>query len=102
MSKPPISSSVCPHCGHALNARAPVHVGAGLAPEHKQVLDFIRAYVEERGYSPSYEEIAAGLNYSSKATVARRVHALVARGHITQIPGHKRSIALVSPIGGHS
>jgi repressor LexA len=35
----------------------------------KQVLDFVAHFVEDNGYSPSYEEIARGLSLASLATV---------------------------------
>ena len=36
----------------------------------KQVLDFVARFIEDNGYSPSYEEIARGLDLASLATVA--------------------------------
>ena len=38
-----------------------------------QVYDFIRKFVEERGYSPSFEEIGRGMRLSSLATVHKHV-----------------------------
>lgn len=98
MSKPPISSSVCPHCGHALNARAPVHVGAGLTEKQRAALDFISEFIAERGFSPNYNEIAAGLSLSSRSIVNRLVVALTQRGYVTRIPGRRRSIAVVPAV----
>jgi repressor LexA len=39
----------------------------------KEVLDFLSTFTSRNGYSPSYEEIAAGLGLSSLATVHKHV-----------------------------
>ena len=41
-----------------------------LTKRQKDVLDFISVYVQERGYSPSYEEMADGLSLASVAAGA--------------------------------
>ena len=44
-----------------------------LTRRQKQVLDVIAGFVDENGYSPSYEEIARGLNLASLATVHKHI-----------------------------
>ncbi|MBV8674274.1 MAG: repressor LexA, partial [Acidobacteriaceae bacterium] len=39
----------------------------------KEVLDFISNFVQRNGYSPSFEEIAHGLNLRSLATVHKHI-----------------------------
>ncbi len=39
----------------------------------KEVLDFLSTFTQKNGYSPSYEEIAAGLGVSSLATVHKHI-----------------------------
>ena len=47
-----------------------------LTRRQKQVLDLIAKFVDDNGYSPSYEELAQGLNLASLATVHKHISAL--------------------------
>ena len=51
-------------------------VWMALTKRQKDVLDFIAKFVDDNGYSPSYEEIAHGLNLASLATVHKHISAL--------------------------
>ncbi len=53
-----------------------------LSPKQKQVLDFIVTFIQERGYSPSYREIATGLDLASPSTVHAHIQALRMRGYV--------------------
>lgn len=55
----------------------------------KDVLDFIREFVERCGYSPSFEEIARGLELNSLATVHKHISNLEKKGLLQR--GHNRS-----------
>lgn len=55
----------------------------------REVLDFIGNFVEQHGYSPSFEEIARGLNLKSLATVHKHVTNLQTKGALQR--GHNRS-----------
>lgn len=46
----------------------------------KEVFDYIRQYVDNHGYEPSYELIARQLKVKSKAGIARHIAALEAQG----------------------
>ncbi len=46
----------------------------------KEVLDFLTNFVQQNGYSPSYEEIARGLELSSLATVHKHITNLQTKG----------------------
>ena len=69
-------------------------------PTKKQheTLDFIRHFITEHGYSPSYREIMAGCNYTSVATVALHVSNLIKRGHIVKRDKSARSLEVVSGV----
>ena len=56
-----------------------------LTRRQKQVYDFLARFVEEHGYSPSFEEIGEGLGLSSLATVHKHVSNLeaVSYTHLT-------------------
>lgn len=65
--------------------------------KQKELLSFIENFITEHGYSPSYREIMAGLNYNSVATVALHVNSLIKRGHIRKRDRSARSLELVKP-----
>ncbi|MEK7404526.1 MAG: transcriptional repressor LexA [Acidobacteriota bacterium] len=63
-----------------------------LTRRQKQVLDFIAAFVQENGYSPSYEEIARGLGLASLATVHKHIGALEAKHYLRRSFNQSRSL----------
>lgn len=65
-----------------------------LTRRQKQVLDFIAAFVDDNGYSPSYEEIAVGLELASLATVHKHISALVSKGYLNRGANQSRSLEL--------
>src|SRR5690242_16042095 len=65
-----------------------------LTRRQKQVLDLIAAFVEEHGYSPSYEEIAQGLNLASLATVHKHISALAGKNYLKRGINQSRSLEL--------
>jgi repressor LexA len=62
----------------------------------KEVLDFITAFVQDRGYSPSYEELAEGLDLASVATVHKHVSALEAKSYLRRSANMSRSLEVTS------
>lgn len=61
----------------------------------KQILDFIRQYIEKYGYSPTLGEIAVSIGVSSLATVHEHLQALVRKGVIKRFEGAVRGIELL-------
>jgi repressor LexA len=61
----------------------------------KQVLDFIQNFIERCGYSPSFEEIARGLDLTSLATVHKHILNLERKGLLRRSPNRSRSIDLL-------
>lgn len=53
-----------------------------LTPKQKEVLDFIVNFIHDRGYAPSYREIASGLELASPSTVHAHIQALRTRGYL--------------------
>jgi SOS-response transcriptional repressor LexA len=64
--------------------------------KQQQLLGFIRDFIAEHGYSPSYREIMNGLNYNSVATVALHVNSLIKRGHLQKRNHSARSLEVVN------
>jgi repressor LexA len=67
-----------------------------LTRRQKEVVDFIVGFVEENGYSPSYEELARGLNLASVATVHKHIEALESRGYLRRSFNQSRSVEVSS------
>lgn len=68
-----------------------------LTRRQKEVLDFIAQFVEGHGYSPSFEEIAEGVQLSSLATVHKHIGNLEAKGLLKRNYNRARSIDIVKP-----
>ena len=66
-----------------------------LTKRQKQILDHIRDFIAERGYAPSFEEIADHFGYSSLATVHEHLSNLERKGYIRKAYNESRSIELV-------
>ncbi|HYH36242.1 MAG TPA: hypothetical protein VD706_01960 [Candidatus Saccharimonadales bacterium] len=67
--------------------------------KQKELLGFIETFIAEHGYSPSYREIMAGLNYTSVATVSLHVNNLIKRGHLRKRDHSARSLEVVKETG---
>ena len=52
-------------------------------------------FTEEKGYSPSYREIQAGLGLSSVSAVAEHIDNLVQKGVLRKVPGAARSLEVL-------
>ena len=50
----------------------------------KEILDYIRRFIDRHGYEPSYAQIARHFGISSKATIAKHIEALEKRGLIAR------------------
>ena len=65
-----------------------------LTRRQKEVLDFIAGFIEQNGYSPSYEEIARGLELASIATVHKHITALENKHYVKRGFNQSRSLDL--------
>jgi repressor LexA len=68
----------------------------GLTPKQNRVYSFIQSYIEQYGYSPSYEEIRSHMGFKSLNAVSKHLKQLEMRGYI-QSPwkNRKRSLDLL-------
>ncbi len=69
-----------------------------LTKKQRKTLDFIITFIEHKGYSPSYREIANGLKLSSVATVAQHVDTLVEKGFLEKGNNSARSLIPVEEV----
>ena len=67
-----------------------------LTRRQKELMDFLSEFIRKNGYSPSYEEIASGLNLASLATVHKHIQALQAKSYLRRSFNHSRSLEIGS------
>jgi len=65
-----------------------------LTKRQKEFLDFLAGFLEKRGYSPSYEEIAEGLDLASLATVHKHIMALETKHYVKRGFNQSRSLEI--------
>jgi repressor LexA len=65
----------------------------------RQVYDYIARFVQEKGYSPSFEEIGGGMGLNSLATVHKHISNLETKGLLKRGYNRSRSIDLL-PVKG--
>jgi repressor LexA len=65
-----------------------------LTRRQKELMDFLSNFIERHGYSPSYDEIATGLNLASLATVHKHVQALETKQYLKRSYNHSRSLEI--------
>ncbi len=66
--------------------------------QQNKILVFIRDFIEQNGYSPTYREIKTALNYSSVSIVAKHVNILVQKGQLIKRFKTARSLEVTSSV----
>ncbi len=73
----------------------------GLTPRQAEILAFVTAYAEERGFAPTLQEIGNRFGLSSVATVHKHVRHLVDKGYLKRERRNaSRDIEVVGDHGG--
>ena len=67
-----------------------------ISDKQERMLAFIEEFVQTNGYPPTYEEIRAGLNISTKSLVDYHLGVLENADFITRIPNTPRGLRLAS------
>jgi repressor LexA len=70
-----------------------------LTRRQREILDYLNDYIEQRGYAPSFEEIASRFQFQSLATVHEHLTNLERKGYIRRTPNESRAIEIVPPRG---
>ncbi len=70
-----------------------------LTRRQREILDYLTSYIDERGYAPSFEEIAGQFQFRSLATVHEHLTNLERKGYIQRTPNESRAIEVVPPRG---
>ena len=63
-----------------------------LTAVQQETFEFIKRFIEQFGYAPSFEEMRIGLCYASKSAVAYQLVMLEQAGYITRKPRKARAI----------
>ena len=91
-----------PLASHARSSRgsvAPSRPPAQLTARQRQILDWIRGYLETAGMPPTRAEIAGGLGFSTPSSAEDHLQALSRKGAIEIVPGTSRGLRLVDMPG---
>ncbi len=66
-----------------------------LTKRQREILTYLQDYAGDRGYAPSFEEIAAHFNYNSLATVHEHLTNLERKGYIRRSYNESRAIEIL-------
>ncbi len=74
-----------------------------LSPRQRDILEFIRAALDQGGVVPSYREIGSALGIGSTNAVSDHLKALIRKGYLARVgePGRPRSLRLTPQATGH-
>jgi repressor LexA len=70
-----------------------------LTKRQKEILTYLESHIQERGYAPSFEEIAEHFAFQSLATVHEHLTNLEKKGYIRRSYNESRSIEVLPPKG---
>ena len=70
-----------------------------LTRRQREILEYLTDYIGQRGYAPSFEEIAERFQFQSLATVHEHLTNLERKGYIRRTPNESRAIEIVPPRG---
>ena len=73
---------------------------ASLTPRQREILEYIRHFLLERGYAPSIPEIGRAFSLTSTATIHKHLKALEERGAIRRMRGRQRYLELAGETAG--
>ena len=69
-----------------------------LTKRQSEVLKFVKTFIKDYDYSPSYREVADGLGLSSPATVHQHLQTLKSKGYLNMDPESSRGLELTSKV----
>ena len=67
-----------------------------LTKKQAELLEYIKKFIKDNNYSPSYREIMKGLNYKSVSTVASHINNLILKGYLSKQGNSFRSLETVN------
>src|ERR1043166_1629629 len=70
-----------------------------ITKRQKELLDYLRAYIQARGYAPTLDEIGRHFGLSSLATVHKHLNNLERKRRIRRVANHSRALELLPEPG---
>ncbi len=70
-----------------------------LTRRQREILDYLSVHIADKGYAPSFEEIAGQFGFQSLATVHEHLTNLERKGFIRRAHNESRAIEIVPPKG---
>jgi repressor LexA len=70
-----------------------------LTRRQREILDYLSGHIADKGYAPSFEEIAGQFGFQSLATVHEHLTNLERKGFIRRAHNESRAIEIVPPKG---
>jgi repressor LexA len=67
-----------------------------LTERQKQILEIISAHIRDKGYAPTYQELATKLNIKSKYAILKHIDSLVAKGYLEK-DSSARALRIIHP-----
>ena len=74
----------------------------GLTPAQERVYQFVRGYIDQHGYAPSYEEIRSNLGFQSLNAVFKHLKQIEERGYLRTPWKNKKRALELAPLQGTS
>src|SRR3972149_12150115 len=65
-----------------------------ITKRQKEVYDFVKVFIEDKGYSPTLEEIKKRLRLSAVSTIHQHINALINKGYIKKFDNLARAIEI--------
>jgi len=66
-----------------------------MTPNQVKLLRYIKKYIADNEWSPSYEEMQKHMNIKSKSGIHALIKALVERGKVKNLKYKKRSVEII-------
>lgn len=67
-----------------------------ISPRQKELLELIAIHIDEKGYPPSYQELASKMNIRSKFAILKHIDALVSKGYLEK-DSSARALRIIDP-----
>ena len=68
-----------------------------LKEREQKILDYMKAEIKTKGYTPTVREICAALNIKSTSTAHKDIESLVRQGYLVKDPSKPRALMVVDP-----
>src|SRR3989344_5195603 len=72
-----------------------------ITKRQKEVFDFVKVFIDGKGYSPTLEEIKKRLKLSAVSTVHQHINALIGKGYIKRFDNLARAIEINETTEGY-